>query len=167
MDEMLGLGTTQRDTITDSSRRNARLSQIIFARWCQVMMRFERDLYANPGRDLNRLWWDLVERYQLVPRPEGRDEPDWAAKIHIVSAPVYYHNYMLGELFASQLDHTIQTTVLKASNGRRSMVNEPAVGTFLRDHVFRAGKRFRWDELVKRATGTPLAPDHFVEQFVR
>jgi peptidyl-dipeptidase A len=131
------------------------------------MMRFERDLYADPGRDLNTLWWDLVERYQLVPRPPGRHEPDWAAKIHIVSAPVYYHNYMLGELFASQLDHTIQTTVLNARNGRRSMVNEPAVGTFLRDRVFRAGKRFRWDELVKRATGAPLAPDHFVEQFVR
>src|SRR5688572_28297652 len=167
MEEMLGLSTSERESIAPSSRHNSRLSQIIFARWCQVMMRFERDLYADPSRDLNRLWWDLVEKYQLVPRPEGRDEPDWAAKIHIVSAPVYYHNYMLGELFASQLDHTIQTTVLNASNGRRSMVNEKAVGVFLRDNVFQAGKRFRWDELVKRATGTPLAPDHFVDQFVR
>jgi peptidyl-dipeptidase A len=72
------------------------------------MTRFERALYVDPEQDLNRLWWDLVERYQRVPRPDGRDEPDWASKIHIVSAPVYYHNYMLGELFASQLDHAIQ-----------------------------------------------------------
>jgi peptidyl-dipeptidase A len=167
MEEMLDLPAAERETLAPSSRRNSRLSQIIFARWCQVMMRFERDLYAAPGRDLNSLWWDLVERYQLVARPKDRNEPDWASKIHIVSAPVYYHNYMLGELFASQLDHTIQTTVLHAQNGRRSMVNEPAVGAFLRDRVFEAGKRFRWDELVTRATGTPLAPDHFVEQFVR
>lgn len=71
------------------------------------------------------------------------------------------------ELFASQLDHTIQHTVLGARNGRRSMVNEPAVGEFLRESVFRYGKRYRWDELVRRASGHPLAPDHFVDQFVR
>jgi peptidyl-dipeptidase A len=74
---------------------------------------------------------------------------------------------MLGELFASQLDHAIQTRVLTTTNGRASLVNAPAVGTFLRENVFQAGKRFRWDELVQRATGEPLAPDHFVEQFVR
>jgi peptidyl-dipeptidase A len=74
---------------------------------------------------------------------------------------------MLGELFASQLDHAIQTRVLTNGNGRASMVNAPAVGTFLRENVFQAGKRYRWDELVQRATGHPLAPDHFVDQFVR
>ena len=167
MEQMLGLTRAHRETIEPSSQRSSRLAQIIFARWCQVMMRFERGLYADPAQDLNRLWWDLVEQYQLIPRPAGRNEPDWAAKIHIVSAPVYYHNYMLGELFASQLDHAIQTSVLHSTNGRRSMVNEPAVGAFLRDRVFLAGKRFRWDELVRRATGEPLAPDHFVAQFVR
>jgi peptidyl-dipeptidase A len=167
MEEMLGLTAPEREALAPSSERGSRLAQVIFARWCQVMMRFERDLYADPGRDLNHLWWSLVERYQMVPAPRGRDEPDWAAKIHMVSAPVYYHNYMLGELFASQLDHTIQTRVLGARNGRRSIVNEPAVGSFLRDNVFRLGKRYRWDELVRRASGHPLAPDHFVDQFVR
>jgi peptidyl-dipeptidase A len=127
--------------------------------------RFDEE--ADPAQDLNRLWWDLVQRYQMVARPLGRDEPDWAAKIHIVSAPVYYHNYMLGELFASQLDHAIQTRVLKTGNGRGSLVNEVAVGAFLHENVFKAGKRFRWDKLVERATGHALAPDHFVEQFVR
>jgi peptidyl-dipeptidase A len=167
MEEMLGLTGDDRAALEAASQHSSRLGQIIFARWCQVMMRFERALYADPSQDLNRLWWDLVERYQMVKRPAGRDEPDWASKIHIVSAPVYYHNYMLGELFASQLDHAIQASVLNNGNGRASLVNAPAVGTFLRDNVFTAGKRFRWDELVKRATGHPLAPDHFVEQFVR
>lgn len=167
MEEMLGLGTEPRADLDQASKHNSRLAQIIFARWCQVMMRFERALYADPSQDLNGLWWDLVERYQMVARPAGRDEPDWASKIHIVSAPVYYHNYMLGELFASQLDHAIQSRVLKTTNGRASLVNAPAVGTFLRENVFVAGKRYRWDELVRRATGEPLAPDHFVEQFVR
>ena len=34
-------------------------------------------------------------------QPERSAEPDWASKPHFVIAPVYYHNYMLGELFAS------------------------------------------------------------------
>jgi peptidyl-dipeptidase A len=131
------------------------------------MVRFERALYADPDGDLNRVWWDLVEGYQGVPRPDGRDEPDWAAKIHVVSAPVYYHNYMLGELFASQLDHAVQTRVLQSKNGRASLVEQPAVGEFLREKVFAAGKRWRWEELVPRATDEPLSPDHFVAQFVR
>ena len=75
----------------------------MFARWVQVMVRFERALYADPERDLDRLWWDLVERYQRVKRPEGRRAPDWAAKIHLATAPVYYHAYLMGECTASQL----------------------------------------------------------------
>jgi peptidyl-dipeptidase A len=164
---MIGVPDPERTHLVRESERNARLSQLIFARWCQVMVRFERALYADPDGDLNRLWWDLVERYQLVTPPEGRDEPDWAAKIHVVSAPVYYHNYMLGELFASQLDHTLQTRVLRSGNGHASFVGQHAVGEFLRDQVFSNGKRWRWDELISRTTGEALNPDHFVTQFVR
>jgi hypothetical protein len=35
------------------------------------------------------------------PLPPGYDEPDWAAKSHMVVAPVRYHNYALGHLFAT------------------------------------------------------------------
>jgi len=164
---MVGIPESDRAAAVAESTRSTRLSQVVFARWCQVMMRFERELYRDPSQDLNRLWWDIVERYQLLTRPDHRDEPDWAAKIHIVSAPVYYHNYMLGELFASQLDHALQREVLRAGNGRVTMVNAPAVGTFLRERVFGAGKRYPWVELVKRATGEDLSPDHFANQFVR
>ncbi len=167
IDRMIGVPSPERDRLARESDRNSRLSQLIFARWCQVMVRFERALYANPDGDLNALWWELVERYQSVPRPEGRDQPDWAAKIHIVSAPVYYHNYMLGELFASQLDHSLQNGILHSVNGRASLVGEHAVGVFLRDKVFSSGKRLRWDALVPHATGEPLNPEHFVAQFVR
>ena len=94
-----------------------RYRMLIFARYCQVMVRFERELYRNPDQDLNRLWWDLAEKYQEVKRPEGRNEPDYAAKIHIVTSPVYYHNYMLGELFASQVHHALIRAVCR--NGSR------------------------------------------------
>ena len=75
--------------------------------WVLVMTNFERQLYADPDADLDTLWWDLVERYQHVRRPDSRHAPDWASKIHLAAAPVYYQNYLYGELFASQLDATL------------------------------------------------------------
>jgi peptidyl-dipeptidase A len=46
-----------------------RMQGLIFSRWTQVMLRFEKDLYANPEKDLDALWWRLVERYQGIKRP--------------------------------------------------------------------------------------------------
>jgi len=147
--------------------KNLRMGQLVFARWCQVMFHFERNLYRDPDQDLNKLWWDLVERYQYVRPPEGRDQPDWAAKIHICSAPVYYHNYMLGEMLASQLHAYIVKHVLKEpSDEKACYVNCPEVGRYLKEKVFKPGARYAWNDLIKYATGEPLTPKYFVKQFV-
>lgn len=71
------------------------------------MYRFEQQMYQNPDQDLNALWRDLVEKYQMIKRPANRNEPDRATKIHIATSPCYYHNYLLGELLASQLYYHI------------------------------------------------------------
>ncbi len=78
------------------------------------MFRFEKELYRDPNQDLNKLWWDLVEKYQGLKRPEGALSPDYASKIHIVSAPCYYHNYMMGELFACQVHEALCKEVFPA-----------------------------------------------------
>jgi hypothetical protein len=41
------------------------------------MYRFEKAMYENPDQDLNQLWWNIVEKYQMMKEPEGRDMPDW------------------------------------------------------------------------------------------
>ena len=115
---MLDLSDEQRAEIARVSDKYAQLKQLIFARWAMVMYNFEKELYANPDQDLNKLWWDTVEEYQLVKRPAGRNAPDWAAKIHFSIAPCYYHNYMLGELLASQLNHYMALTVLGLDSGK-------------------------------------------------
>ncbi|MCS7306094.1 MAG: M2 family metallopeptidase [Thermoguttaceae bacterium] len=94
--------------VAEALAEQRRREQLIFCRWTLVMFHFEKALYENPDQPLNRLWWDLVEQYQQLRRPEGRDEPDWAAKPHFTIAPVYYHNYMLGELLAAQLRHAFE-----------------------------------------------------------
>jgi peptidyl-dipeptidase A len=93
-----------------AARRRA--DRLVFTRWALVMFHFEKEFYEDPDRDdLNKLWWDLVERLQLVNRPPERDEPDWAAKIHVAIAPVYYHNYVLGNLISVQLRNHLETRV--------------------------------------------------------
>ena len=139
---------------------------LIFSRWCQVMLRFEKAMYADPDRDLDTLWWDLVEEYQGLRRPEGRHAPDYASKIHVVSAPCYYHNYMMGELFASQVHHTIAAKVLGGVDPRKaSYVGRKEVGQFMKDRVFAPGRSLSWDALTRHATGSNLKPEAFAEDF--
>lgn len=146
-----------------AARRNRLL---IFSRWCQVMLRFEKALYENPDRDLNTLWWDLVERYQLLHRPEGRNAPDYAAKIHIVSAPAYYHNYMMGELFAAQVHAAICREVLGGvAPTQASYVGNKRVGEFMKQKIFGQGRSLPWNALTKYATGAELNPAAFAAEF--
>ncbi len=128
------------------------------------MFRFEKELYDDPDQDLDRLWWDLVERYQEVRRPEGRHEPDYASKIHIVMSPAYYHNYMLGELFAAQMHHTIAREVLGGVSPAEAVyVGHPTVGRYMRERVFAPGRTLDWQQLSRYATGADLNAKAFAE----
>jgi peptidyl-dipeptidase A len=126
-----------------------RAALLTFARWVLVMTHFERGLYADPAGDHEARWWELVQRFQLLVRPTEWPGVAWASKIHLVVAPVYYQNYLYGELVASQL---------AAALDRRAggLVDRPEAGRFLVDEVFRPGAALRWDRLIERATGTPL-----------
>lgn len=168
MQQMLGLTDQQRIEIEKVSRKYAQLKQLIFARWDLVMYNFEKELYRNPDQDLNSVWWDMVEKYQFVKKPKGRHEPDWASKIHFAIAPCYYHNYMLGELLASQLHNHIVRNVLKLDLDEAvSYVNQKKTGQFLREKVFKPGSVYHWNEMIERATGEKLTPKYFVAQFVK
>ncbi len=168
MQQMLGLSDAQRAEIEKVGGKYAQLKQLIFARWDMVMYYFEKALYANPDQDLTKLWWDLVEKYQLVKRPPHRTNPDWAAKIHFAVAACYYHNYMLGELLASQWHHTLVNKVLALKSDKGvSYVGQKKAGQYLREKVFEAGDLYPWDEMIQRSTGEPLTAKYFVEQFVK
>ena len=139
---------------------------LIFSRWCQVMLRFEKSMYENPEQDLNKLWWDLVEKYQLLKRPTDRNAPDYASKIHIVSAPVYYHNYQMGQLFASQVHHAIAKEVYNGADPSKVLyIGDPKVGEFMKKKVFEPGRTLNWKDLTKHATGAPLSPAAFADDF--
>jgi len=147
---VLGLEADEAAALRDRLREARAVELAVFTRWVLVMTEFERGLYATPDGDLDTLWWELVARHQGVTPPDGRKAPDWAAKVHIAVAPVYYHTYLYGSLVALQLKDALDAAV-------GSIVDQPAVGAFLREHLFAPGQSVRWDELVEQATGTTLS----------
>jgi peptidyl-dipeptidase A len=148
------------DGLDAQVRESLRASMLIFARWVLVMCHFERDLYSDPALNPDARWWDHVQRFQQLRMPPGRDsKPDWASKLHIALAPVYYQNYVLGECLASQLQATV------AARGGR-LWNDAETGRWLVNEVFAPGAALRWDRLVERATGRPLSAAAFAAQFV-
>ena len=163
--QKMGVTVPDPKGFNETGEKMLRNQLLIFSRWCQVMLRFEKALYANPNQDLNTLWWDLVEKYQMVKRPEGRNAPDYASKIHIVVAPAYYHNYMMGQLFASQVHHAIARNVLKADPDTVLYVGHSSVGEFMKKRVFAPGKTMPWNALTKFATGEELNAKAFAADF--
>jgi peptidyl-dipeptidase A len=149
--------------IGEESRKALRLQMLVFSRWAQVMYRFEKSMYENPDQNLNQLWWTTVEKYQLLTKPEGRDMPDWATKIHVALYPCYYHNYLLGDLLASQFYNYMTTNVSK----NQSFVGEKAVGTYLKEKVFLPGARYDWNVMIEKATGEKLTAKYYAKQFVQ
>ncbi|MBN1359009.1 MAG: M2 family metallopeptidase [Sedimentisphaerales bacterium] len=167
MQQMLDLSPEETAKIRTVSERYLRFQQILFVRWVLVMWNFEKALYADPDQDLNALWWDLVEKYQLLRRPPGPADAGWASKLHFTTAPCYYHNYMLGELLASQWHHYLVHEVFGLeSDAGVSYVGDERVGAYFRDRVFGPGALYPWNEMIARSTGEPLTPKYFVEQFI-
>jgi len=147
---VLGLGADEGADLADRLRASEAAELLVFARWVLVMNAFERGLYADPDRDLDALWWELVSRFQGVTPPDGRQAPDWAAKIHVAVVPVYYHSYLYGKIVALEI-----AAALEAAGG--GIVDEPQAGARLRDELYAPGQSVRWDRLVEQVTGGPLA----------
>ena len=168
MQDMGLIDSTEKVRIAQDTYRVLRLEQLTFSRWAQVMYRFEKSMYENPDQDLNDLWWSLVEKYQMIKRPEGRNEPDWASKIHIATSPCYYHNYLLGELLASQLNHYITANIVKSDDFRyQSFYGNKEVGKYLTQKVFMPGASLYWNDMIEKATGEKLTARYYAEQFVK
>jgi len=163
------LGTPERNVLSlgEAIQKNLRLEKFIFSRWAQVMYRFEKSMYENPAQDLNTLWWDLVEKYQLIHRPDNRNEPDWAAKSHLINLPCTYHNYMLGELMASQIFEYMNVNLTKPEGGKVSWSNNPEIGKYLTEKIFSQGRSLSVEEILLQATGEKLNPLYFKEQYIK
>ncbi|NLX08870.1 MAG: peptidase M3A and M3B thimet/oligopeptidase F [Chloroflexi bacterium] len=160
-EQVLGSDPAQAAAVAEAGAARFRLEELIFARWVMVVVNFERLLYEDPSRDLNAAWWDLVQKYQLLNKPAGREDfPDWATKYHIALVPAYYQNYLLGRMMSLQW----QGWLNEHAGG---IVGRPAAGAFFRERIFTPGNTMHWNVALEFATGEQLNPDYFVQKFAR
>ena len=103
--------SARRSPSSSAARAARAVELLVFTRWVLVMNAFERALYAIPRRSRHALVGARLALPAVTP-PDGRRAPDWAAKIHIAVAPVYYHTYLYGAIVALQL-------TAASSRGRR------------------------------------------------
>ncbi|MGH3133470.1 MAG: M2 family metallopeptidase [Gaiellaceae bacterium] len=157
LEHVLGMGADDAGELEGRLRAARAAELLVFTRWTLVMTGFERLLYADPDSDLDAAWWDLVARHQLATPPEGRKSPDWAAKIHIAVAPVYYHTYLYGAIVAAQIRDALVDTV-------GGLVDRPDAGVILGERLFSPGASVRWDRLVEQASGSPLSVDSLARE---
>ncbi len=157
--QIRGLPACEIEGVGLTIRKHQRLAALIFARWVMVMVNFERALYEDPERDLDTLWWSLVEKYQFVRRPEGRSMPDWATKYHVALVPAYYQNYLIGKMVSIQWEHWLADNV-------GSLVNSREAGDYFRQRVFAPGATRPWNDALEYATGEKLNIGYYAEKYV-
>jgi peptidyl-dipeptidase A len=157
LERVLEIGSGEAEELQGRLRAARAAELLVFTRWVLVMTGFERALYADPDGDLDSTWWELVVRHQLLTSPDGRRAPDWAAKIHIAAAPVYYHTYLYGAIVAAQLRDALETNA-------GGLVDRPEAGEILREKLFAPGESVRWDRLVARASGSPLSVESLARE---
>jgi peptidyl-dipeptidase A len=129
-----------------------------------VMADFEREIYRDPVQNLDSLWADLNARYLGFQFPERKNECYWAANRFATSLSCTNQNLVLADVFAAQLQHYIETTVIKKANG--VYAGNKDVGAYLYENIYRYGNLLPWQEIIEKATGEQLNTAYFVDYLI-
>ncbi len=79
---------------------------------------------------------------------------------------MYYHNYMMGQLFASQVHHALCKELYPDKPVNEVLyIGDKKVGDFMKKKVFEPGRTLGWNDLTKFATGEELSPKAFARDF--
>lgn len=124
-----------------------------------VISAFEREIYRDPEQNLGELWYQLNLKYLGIHPPDEKSAADWATSKYAANLPCNIHNYVLADLFAAQLQHTIEKGIL---HERKSPYQDnKAIGNFLVSRLYRYGDLLPWEKLIEKVTGEPLNPTYF------
>lgn len=150
----------ERDLSTVAIQRFRRSWAAIMIHRLRSMMAlatFEYRAYEDLDQDLDALWREIHESFLLVPYDIN---PGWAASPFWVSHPVYYQNYVLAEVIASQ--------ILTNIRGRfRALYNDRRVGPFIARRYFQPACTLPWLQKIRRVTGHPLSTKALINDLVR
>ncbi len=129
--------------------------RILLIRFLQVVVRFEMEMYQNPNQDLDKVYWDLVNRYQLVNKPKEY-HAKWVFSSYLTRYICYYQNYLIGITGAAQIKYTLRKEMDINNSKHRCLSNNPEVTSEFFQELFGYGNSVPWQELVLLTTGDSL-----------
>ncbi|MET1138891.1 peptidase M3A and M3B thimet/oligopeptidase F, partial [Bacillus subtilis] len=65
----LGIKDSSIQTLTPIILKLSKSDMLVSMRWYLTFVFFEKELYENPDQDLNKKWWELVEKIQFIKPP--------------------------------------------------------------------------------------------------
>ena len=113
---------------------------------------FEFEAYAEPAQDLNALYNRIHSQYLGV---DMHGQPVWAYNPLYGSDPIYLQSYVVGEIIARQIEHTLDQRF-----GHNWGWD---AGSYLRSHFYSCGARLSVDQLMKQGTGEQLTAKYLIE----
>lgn len=134
------------------------INNLIKLYWSITVVEFERKLYESPRENLNEIWWGLVEEIQGIQRPSYWSQlPCWAAKPHLTTLPVYYQNYLIGDILAAQIEKTLTSNF-------GSWYNEDAF-EYLKKTIIHPGQSKSWSNILTTFNGSGFSCREYILQF--
>ena len=129
-----------------------------------IMLRFEIEAGLIDGsigvEELPKLWNEAMERYLGVTPPDDADgvlqDVHWS-----MGAFGYFPSYMLGNLYAAQMDATIRKEIPDLDD-RIRRGDFADLLSWLREKVHRHGATYEPKQLIERITGETLDPTYLV-----
>ncbi|MCD4702659.1 MAG: peptidase M3A and M3B thimet/oligopeptidase F [Candidatus Aegiribacteria sp.] len=115
---------------------------------------FDQALYRNRIEsidDIHQLLWKT--NLEILGEQPYADEPVWASTIHYTTHPIYFHNYLLGDLMCDMLEQTFLSR-----EGVSDVIDRPDLfGRFILDEVVGVSGRYPFPELFRRISGEDLS----------
>jgi hypothetical protein len=127
-------------------------SLLYYVRLKLMHIEMEKELYLNPVIDPKTRYRDLFQEYMLQEPPE-EDAASWIAGM--IARPLSWLSELLADLIAAQI-------LACAEKDGKTILDDPSFSFFMEQNIFRFGRRYDWESLLKWATGEGLKPEHYL-----
>ena len=150
------------DQVALICRHMHQVDRLLRCRKLMAMAEFEREMYHNPDQDLDLLWQEVNRKYLGIIYPAGKKSSYWAANKFGASLSCSIHNFVLADIFAAQLKHSVENKVFKG--GEANYSNNKVLGDFMVANFYSSGNLYQWEQLIARGTGEPLNTSYFIDE---
>jgi len=132
-------------------RERRRLETNYSMRALMVQSEFELEAYDDPDQQLDELYDRICSKYLEV---DCHRSNTWAYDPYYAAIPIYEQSYVLAEMFAYQIHHSIDQKF-----GRNW--GQPG-GAYLHDKFLIRGGSLTLDQIMQQGTGEGLTADYLV-----